>query len=315
MLLHPGIQAVWDVPDIGIRLEPRLGALFPGFGNDVEAPQHLARLGVVAHHVARDVHGPLFVDRRSGKIRRRARVHRDRRHQDVAHDGRRRRVGHPAFMRQARPLVPAQVRGHVHDAVLAEARHRPSGLRVERDEHVAVHDDENPFVARAVRPVGDAATGAPRERIDDVEPAQQLAGRAPVPQQLAGGGIECHDISIDARRRVHHAIDDERTDLHLGRRPGAEVPRRPAPGHAKVADVGGGDLIRGRVPRRAGVAAKEPPFSLAFRRVCAGLPGQRRRHPYCRGERDDGRKHSHCTHEHSGLLFSRTVLLQVPQEL
>ena len=86
-----------------------------------------------------------------------------------------------------------------------------------------------------------------------------------------------------------------------GRRPGTEVPRRPAPGHAKIADVGGSDLIRGRIPRRAGVAAEEPPFGLAFRRACAGLPGQGRRHPYCRPERDDGRKHSHCTHEHSGL--------------
>ena len=125
-------------------------------------------------------------------------------------------VGHPALTRQSRPLVPAQVRRQIDDAVLAEARHLPPGLRVERDEHVAVHDDEDPLVARAIRPVADAAAGASRERIDDVEPSQQLAGRAPVPQQLAGGGIECHDIAIDARRRVHHAIDDQRTDLHRG---------------------------------------------------------------------------------------------------
>ena len=273
----------------------------PGLGNDVEAPQHLARLGVVANHVARDVHGPLFVDRRAGKIRRGARMHRDRRHQNVAYDGRRRRVGHAAFTRQPRPLVPAQVRCHIDDAVLAEARYLSPGLRVERDQHVAVHDDEDPLVARAVRPVGDAAARASRERIDDVEPSEQLAGRAPVPQQLAGGGIECHDIAIDPRRRVHHAIDDQGTDLHRGRRPRTEVPRRPAPGHTKIPGVGGSDLIRGRIPRRAGVAAEEPPFGLAFGRACAGLPGQGGRHPYCRPERDDGRKHSHCTHEHSGL--------------
>jgi hypothetical protein len=30
-----------------------------------------------------------------------------------------------------------------------------------------------------------------------------------MPQHLAAGGIECHDIAIDARRRVHHAINDQ----------------------------------------------------------------------------------------------------------
>ena len=201
-------------------------------------------------------------------------MHRDRRDQDVADDGHGRRVGHPALTRQSRPLVPAQVRCQIDDAVLAEARHLSPGLRVERDEHVAVHDDKDPLVARAVRPVADAAARGSRERIDDVEPSQQLSGRAPVPQQLAGGGIECHDIAIDARRRVHHAIDDQGTDLHLVRRPRTEVPRRPAPGHAKIADVGGIDLICGRIPRRTGVAAEEPPFGVALGRAGTALPGQ-----------------------------------------
>jgi hypothetical protein len=140
------------------------------------------------------------------------------------------RVGDPALTRQSRALVPAQVGGQVEDAVVAKAPHLPSGLRVERAEHVAGHDDKDPFVARAIRPVSDAAVGASCQRIDDVGPSQQVAGRPPVPQQLAGGGIECHDIAIDARRRVHHAIDDQRADLHLVRGPGTEVPRRPAPG-------------------------------------------------------------------------------------
>ena len=50
-----------------------------------------------------------------------------------------------------------------------------------------------------------------------------------------------------------HRADVRASDLHLVRWPGTEVPRRPAPGHAKIADVSGIDLIRGRTasqPRR-----------------------------------------------------------------
>ena len=200
-------------------------------------------------------------------------MHRDRCDQDVADDGHGRRVGHPAFTRQSRPLVPAQVRCQINHAILPEARHLSPALRVERDEHVAVHDDKDPFVARAIRPVGDAAARGSRQRIDDVEPSQQLSVR-PVPQQLARGGIECHDIAVDARRRVHHAIDDQRTDLHLVRGPWTEVPRRPAPRDAKIADIGGVDLICGRISRRMGVAAEEPPFDIAFGRAGPALPSQ-----------------------------------------
>ena len=313
-LLRPGVQTARDLPHLGIRLEPRLGAFLPGPRNDVEAPQHLARPGVVGNHVTRDVHRPLFVDGRVGKVRRRAGMHRDRRNQDVADDGHGRRVGHPAFTRQSRPLVPAQVRCQINHAILPEARHLSPGLRVERDEHVAVHDDKDPFVARAIRPVGDAAARGSRQRIDDVEPSQQLSGRAPVPQQLARGGIECHDIAIDARRRVHHAIDDQRTDLHLVRGPWTEVPRRPAPGHAKIADVGGVDLICGRISRRTGVAAEEPPFDIAFGRAGSALPSQGGRQSYRRPEGDNGQKHSHFPRPHSGLL-SKAVLLQRAQPL
>ena len=43
----------------------------------------------------------------------------------------------------------------------------------------------------------------------------ELTRRAPVPQLLPGGRIQRDDVAVDARRRVHHAIDDQRTDLHL----------------------------------------------------------------------------------------------------
>jgi hypothetical protein len=201
-------------------------------------------------------------------------MHRDRRHQDVANNGHWRRVGDPALPRQSRPLVPAQVRGEIDHTVLAEAGHLPPGLRVERDEQVAGHDDENALVAGAVRPVADAAAGASRQRVDDVGPSQQLPGRAPVPQHLAGGGIECHDVTIDARSRVHHAVDDQRTDLHRGCGSWTEIPRRPAPGDAQIADILGIDLIRGRIPRRTRIAAEEPPFGVAAGRTRTALPSQ-----------------------------------------
>ena len=87
-------------------------------------------------------------------------------------------------------------------------------------------------VAGPVRPVGDAATGAPRERIDDVEPSQQLAGGAPVPQQLAGSGIECHDVAIDAA--VVHIAPLTISGLNLRAR-GAGRGRSSAPTSARPA--------------------------------------------------------------------------------
>ncbi len=85
-------------------------------------------------------------------------MHRDRRDQDVADNRRRRGIRYAAFVRQPRPLVPPQVLGQIDDAVLAEARHLPPGLRIERDQHVAGHHDEDPLVARAIRPVADTAS-------------------------------------------------------------------------------------------------------------------------------------------------------------
>ena len=141
------VQATRDLPHLRISREPRISALFSRTRNDVEAPQHLARFRIVGDDVARDIHRPLFVDGSARKVRRGARVHRDRRDQDVAHNRRRRGIRHAAFTRQTWPLVPPQVFRQIHDAVLAEARHLPSGLRIERDEHVAVHHDKDPLVA------------------------------------------------------------------------------------------------------------------------------------------------------------------------
>ena len=247
MRFHPGVHAARNVPDARIGFEPGLSALFSRTGNDVEAPELLSRLRVVGDDIAGDVHRPLFVDRRARKVRRGARVHRDRGDQDVADDRGGRRIRYAPFVRQLRPLVPPQVRGEVDDALGAEVLHLPSGLGIERDQHVAGHHDEYPLVAAPVGPVADPATRASRQRIDNVGPSRQLTGGAPLPQQLPGGRIESRHVAVHSRRRVHHAVDDQGTDLRRDWRPRSEVPCRKTPRDLKIADVGGVDLIGGRI--------------------------------------------------------------------
>src|SRR5947199_9659703 len=90
---------------------------------------------------------------------------------------------------------------------MTERANRTPRLRVQGREEL-LYSDEDPL-ARSVAPIG-----------NDADPAAFSAHLAAVvrveaPQQLAGGGIQGHDVETGGRG-VQYAVDHDGIDLQLG---------------------------------------------------------------------------------------------------
>src|SRR5216117_1961425 len=90
---------------------------------------------------------------------------------------------------------------------MTERANRTPRLRVQGVEEL-LHSDEDPLV-RAVAPIGNAA--------DPAAFSAHLAAvvRVEAPQQLAGGGIQRHDVETDGRR-IQYDVDQDRIFLPRG---------------------------------------------------------------------------------------------------
>ncbi len=169
----------------------------------------------------------------------------------------------------------------VDDAVLAEARNRLAGLRVERDEAVAGGDVDDAIVTLAVGPVGESA-------------ARQLARRpargalalvhAVGPLQLAGARLHRDHRAARAGRGIEHPLDHDGRAFELGFGTRTEVVGLQAPRHFELADVAAVDLIERRVLRAAEVRGVHRPLAVLGARHRAGLAGDERGHPRVDGE-------------------------------
>ena len=132
---------------------------------------------------------------------------------------------------------------------------------------------EDAVVAGPVRPVGHAAPRAPGDGLDDVAPAPLVVAGVPVPDRLAGSGVEGDHAALVADGRVEDAVDHDGADLRpAGRGRRALVARAPAPRHLQVADVAGVDLVERRVAGGARVRPEHAPFAVGGAR-----PGRSRR--------------------------------------
>jgi hypothetical protein len=224
----------------------------PACGDHVELPAQRARAHVVRAHVApRRLLVSELVERRHAE------------HDDVADDerGAGPRVAH----------VLAEACGQIHAAVLAEVGVGLARLRVQREQVLAVLD-EDPRVA-AVAPVADPARRRAAVAV--------LAGleRRLDPNGLAGAGIERLD-EADAVRGIEHAADHERRaaealrGAHVRRlREDRRIERGSRPRDAKPRDVALVDLIERGVFRARGVAVVGAPF--AVRRAALRAGGKR----------------------------------------
>ena len=260
-LLHPVVGAGRHVPEGLVRRQPGLDAELSLLRDRVEAPEHPARAGVVRHDVAGHVHGPDLVGRGPGGNA--AGMHRDRCDEGIAENRRRRRVGHPARPLRGRTLTPAQVVHHVHRAGRTEILHEIPSPGVQGHQLVARRHHEDALISRPIRPVGHAAPGAPRNGFDDVAPPALVVARVPVPDGLAGGGIEGNHAALVADGRIENAVDHDGTDLRpAGWRRRALVPRTPSPGHLQIPDVAGMNLVERRIAGGARVRPEHAPFPI-----------------------------------------------------
>src|SRR5213596_1684335 len=141
---------------------------------------------------------------------------------------------------------------------MTERANRTPRLRVQGVEEL-LHSDEDPLV-RAVAPIGNAA--------DPAAFSAHLAAvvRVEAPQQLAGGGIQRHDVETGGRG-VQYAVDHDGIDLQLGADGAVAGIERPC--HLEVRDVLAVDLREGRVPHTFGSASIHRPFHWPVRRPSA----------------------------------------------
>ncbi len=171
----------------------------------------------------------------------------------------------------------------IDDALVAERGDRLAGLRVQRDEPVAGRVIEDPLVAAAVGPVGDAAS---RELARRQAGALALA-QAVRPDQLAGLRVERDHRASRAGRRVEHALHHQRRafELELGER--AEVVGLEPPGDLELAEVRAVDLIQRGVAAAGEIGGVVRPLAVLRARLpaCRGLAGHGGRRPVNRGDR------------------------------
>ncbi len=171
----------------------------------------------------------------------------------VVDDDRRRAVADARVIR----FTAAHAREHVDDAALTEARHGASARRVEREQLEPRRHADQPIVAGAVGPVGQApARVLARRPVESV----RVFLRPPYPERLTGFGIDRDDVARDARGRIQHTANHQRRRLVLGFRSRPEVAALPAPGNAQVGHIARVDLIERRIAMRGEVAAVVAPF-------------------------------------------------------
>ena len=155
----------------------------------------------------------------------------------------------------------------IDDAVLAEARHRPARVGIERREMEPRRHDQQALVAGAVAPVGGAA---PRGLARRAREALLAVVRPPDPQELAALRVDGDDVASDAGLRVEHAVDHQRRRLVASFGPRAVVARVEPPGDLELAGVARIDLVERRIALRGEVTAVEPPLDVVARRPPAG---------------------------------------------
>ncbi len=148
----------------------------------------------------------------------------------------------------------------INDAVLAEARARLPGLRVERYQLVTRrdHDDAALF---AVAPVSDGAMNLARRTLE-----ARAFVRPPRPQRFTVGGVGGDDGTPLSGREIQHPVHHDRGRLRrhgLGGR--AEVVEFPRPRDLQVLDVVARDLVEWRVPGASFVVSVGAPFSRGWR--------------------------------------------------
>ena len=220
-------------------------------------PQTLARSHVVPANVTLDV---LLASRNPS-----APVGRPYNHDIARHD--RRRMQADLSRDQVDGLIVLGFQ--IDQAVLSETGNWPTGLRIERTQHVARRDIEDALVL-PVGPVPESPTGQLARRLLSALPFVEAVD----PAQLAGRGIQCKDRASRPACRVQHPARHQRRRLvgEFLSRP--EVVRFETPRHLQLAEIAGVDLIESRVTGIPQVSAVGGPLTLRGAVLC--LDGCRR---------------------------------------
>ena len=164
---------------------------------------------------------------------------------------------------QVHVLIVVQLQ--IDDAALAEAGHGNSCLRVERDKTISRRHVDHPRLS-GVGPVSQPATGeSARGRI-----AARPLVFAVHPQQFASCGVERHDRSPRARRRIDNAVRHQGRRFIIEFRTGAQRIGLEAPRHLQLVEVVLIDLVERRVLGVGEVTAPGSPFA----GLRASLPGK-----------------------------------------
>src|SRR4030095_3995141 len=147
-------------------------------------------------------------------------------------------------------VAPDNTFAQIDASLLAEARRRLSGFRVERIEPMPKPEEYS--LISAVFPIHHASVAHLAQR----PPALV---RVEAPDQFPVPGVE-RDHAQLRRGRVHYAVNDDRIALHLGA--GKLIARIEPPGDFELMDVVAGDLIQRRIVNILRPAAEHPPFAV-----------------------------------------------------
>ncbi len=241
---HAGVAGV-----VGGIIQPRVGADLTLLRNRVEDPETLARSHVVSADVA--LVG-FLIARRHPFAERRA-------DEDGVLRDDRRGLNADFTLHEIDGLIVFRLQ--IDRTVLAEARDRHAGLRVQRDQAIAHRRIENPLFA-SVGPIRHA-TARPLARRPYGALAFVLAVR---PELLARRGVDGHDRATAAGGCIEDAFHHQRRRFETTFRSRPEVIGPERPGRFERAEICGGDLIERTVLRVREISAVTRPLS--------GVPGR-----------------------------------------
>ena len=242
---RPGVGTSEGLPAI---LRPALVAGLSRVGNRVEGPAPFSRACVVRPDVAGRA-GQGLADRAAQD-------------QQVAVDD----PGRSQADRE-RSRALRQVRPEVDRAIVAEARHRLSGARVQCIQQVPRPGVDARVVT--IAPVHESAVlGALRER-------SAVHFQAPRPHFFPGRGVECEDAPVRAGA-VQQAVNHDRVALDL--RTAEFVTGLVGPGDLQLGHVAGMNLVKARILNLIGTAPERLPALISGcgrpSHIAATCPGQ-----------------------------------------